>query len=636
MILYYGPGEVRLRALHTRGELIDAYPELPGLLAELDEPALGRAGNMLSQLDADQVSRRHPRLPVAGVAVTGSSTLTPLVSPLCAQLARHGFVPRIRVGDYRQYAIELRDPHSAVFASEPDITICLLDADEVAGRLPVVWTPADAEHALRELSSSLELLAGEHRRTHSGTLVLNTIPLPRSLAAQLVDYRSRSMLGAFWREFNARLLRFGAEGQGVAVMDTETLLCSSGQLADPRIASHAKVQFSDAFFAGYAREIGHLVRALSGRTSKCLVLDLDGTLWGGILAEDGPEGIEARDGIRGEAFHAFQSVVRQLGSQGPLVAVCSKNDETLVRKVLTGNENLALRADDLVAIVANWGAKPDNLTQLAEQLGIGVDSLVFVDDSPTERGMVAAALPAVHVIGVDADEPASHVHRLLADGWFVTQEVTAEDRARAELYRTERKRLEFRERSGSLASYLAELRTTAELSHATAGDTGRVAQITQRTNQFNLTTVRLDTAAVLRMLDDAYVEVIAIRCADRFSQHGMVGAVFATWWGRALHLDNFLLSCRVLARGIESACLRAILSYAKQAGATEIVATFRPSSKNQRVKDFYPSHGFAPLDDPGDGAVRFHHDLIGLPPPVPHVETIVRLDRSGEGQGVAK
>jgi FkbH-like protein len=522
-----------------------------------------------------------------------------------------------------------------VFTGEPDITICLLDAGEVAARLPVPWTPADAEHALRDLSSSLRQLAEEFQRSHASTLVLNTIPLPRSLAAQLVDYHSRSVLGAVWREFNAHLLRFGTERPGIAVVDTETLLCPSGQLADPRIASHAKVQFSDAFFAGYAREIGHLARALSGRTSKCLVLDLDGTLWGGILAEDGPAGIEVSDGVRGEAFHAFQSAVKQLGAQGALVAVCSKNDEALAREVLTANENLALRVDDLVAVVANWGAKPDNLTQLAEQLGIGVDSLVFVDDSPTERGMVRAALPAVPVIDVDSDEPAMHTHQLLADGWFVTLEVTAEDRDRAERYRTERTRLEFRERSDSLAGYLAGLGTTVELSHATADDAARLAQITQRTNQFNLTTVRLDTAGVRRMVDDGGVEVFAIRCADRFGQHGTVGAVFATWWGQAMHLDNFLLSCRVLARDVESACLRAILSYAKQAGAAEVVASFRPTAKNQRTRDFYPSHGFVPMDGPGDAAVRFHHDLNGLPPPVPHVAMTVRLS-DPEQEGVAE
>lgn len=624
---YYEPGEVRLRTLHTRGELIDAYPDLPGMLAELDSAALERAGTILSQLDADQVIHRHPGLPVVGIAVTGSSTLTPLVSPLCAHLARHGFVPRIRVGGYRQYAIELRDPDNPVFTGEPDVTVCLLDADEVASRITVPWTPADVEHALDDLASSLEQLAERYQRDHRGTLVLNTIPLPRTFAAQLVDYRSRSHLGAAWRDFNARLLRFGAEQPGVTVVDTETLPNSSAQLADPRVASLAKVHFSGAFLADYAREIGHLVRALKGRTSKCLVLDLDDTLWGGILADDGPEGIEVSDGIRGEAFHAFQSAARQLGSQGPLIAVCSKNDETLVREVLAGNENLALRADDLVAIVANWGAKADNLVQLADGLGIGVDSLVFVDDSPTERGMVRAALPAVQVIGVDADEPALHVHRLLADGWFVTLEVTAEDRARAERYRTERERLEFRERSDSLADYLAGLGITVELFSATAGDAGRIAQMTQRVNQFNLTTVRLDTAAVLRMVHDPAVRVVAIRCADRFGQHGMVGAAFATWRERALHLDNFLLSCRVLARGVESACLRAMLSHAKQSGLTEVTAGFRPSGKNGRAADFYPSHGFTPADADQDGTIMFRHDLGTLPPEAPHVGMTVQLDR---------
>lgn len=618
------PGDVLLRELHIQGQLVDSYPEVPRLLAGLDDPALLRAGAVLAQLEPDLLLRRHPHLPMATVAVTGSSTTRPLASPLSAQLARHGFIPRIQVGGYRQYAIELRETSGALFATEPDVTVCLLDADEVFGRLRTPWTPADVEHALREVNSGLARLADAYLGYHRGTLVFNTIPLPRRWAAQLIDHRSRALLGAAWREFNAQLLRFAADQPGVVVLDVEPLLGESGPLADPRSSRYADVQFSDSFFAAYAREIGHLIRSTSGRSSKCLVVDLDGTMWGGVLAEDGPEGIEISGGFRGEAFHAFQTAVKQLGSQGALIAVCSKNDEQDVRAVLNGPWPLALRADDLVAIVANWGAKPDNLLQLAEQLGIAVDSLVFVDDSPAERGLVREVLPTVPVIDVDADEPALHVHRLLADGWFVTQEVTDEDRARGRRYLTDEKRLKFRERTESLADYLAGLGTAVELFHATAGDATRVAQLTQRTNQFNCTTIRLDTPAVLQIMADPNAEVICVRCADRFGEHGTVGVVLASWSGQVLCLDNFLLSCRVLARGVESACLRAVLTHAKRAGAVEVEAAFRPTPRNQRVKNFYSEHGFKPIEQTADTA-RFSHDLIELPPHARHVDVNVRL-----------
>ncbi|SDD96671.1 HAD-IIIC family phosphatase [Actinokineospora iranica] len=603
-----------LRDLHTTGELAARYREVPGLLAGLDDTGLRRAGAVLSRVDISDVD---PALARFTVAVTGSSALQPIQAPLTAQLARHGFVPDVRLGGYRQHAMELRDPANPLFGTEPDLTVCVLDADEVFGALSTPWTVEDVAAALAEHAESVEALTGAYRRDHAGALVLTTVPLPRHWAAQIVDLRSRALLGIAWREFEARLLRLAVDHAGVFVLDLEPLVGVAGPLLDPRMAAYTKVQFSDDVLAALAREIGHVARALRGRTSKCLVLDLDGTTWGGVLAEDGPTGIVTGDGPVGEAFTAVQKAAKQLAAQGLLLAVCSKNDEDRVRAALRDNPDLTLREDDLVALVANWGAKPDNLRQIAEQLNIGVDSLVFIDDSASERGLVRATVPEVPVIAVDADEPALHLHALLADGWFTTQRVTDEDRARGERYRTERKRLEFRERTESLAEYLAQLGTTVELFRPSEAEIGRISQITQRTNQFNLTTIRLDVAAVTAALADPGREVFGVRCADRFGEHGVVGAVFLTRTEGACHIDNFLLSCRVLARGVEDAVVHALLARARESGATAVTAEYRPTAKNGAVAEFYPKNGFQPsIADAG----LFTHDLLTLPPAVPHVD----------------
>ncbi|WP_340684130.1 HAD-IIIC family phosphatase [Amycolatopsis coloradensis] len=620
------PGDVRLSHLHATGELIDSYTAVPGLLAGLDEAALLRAGTVLSQVHPDALIRRHPDLPEATVAITGSSTIRPLVSPLSAQLARHGFIPRIQVGGYDQYAIELRETHNELFATEPDVTVCLLDADAVFRRIRTPWTPTDVRYTLRQLSTSLEEITDAYQTRHTGTLVFNTVPLPWYWAAQLIDHRSRALLGAAWREFNAHLLRFSTNRPGVLVVDTEPLLGESGVLADPRASSYANVHFSDAFFSTYAREIGHVVRSLTGRTGKCLVVDLDGTLWGGSLADDGPDGIEVSEGFRGEAFRSFQAAVKQLSAQGVLVAVCSKNDEDKVLEVFKQNPDLVLRADDIVAMAINWGSKPGNLAEIADKLGIDVSSLVFVDDSAAERGMVRGALPGVPVIEVDADEPALHVRRLLADRWFVTDEITQADRTRVQRYLTERKRVKLREQAESKAEYLAGLGTTVELFHAGHGNAGRVAQLTQRTNRFNLTADRLDTAAVLDLIAGQDTEVIAVRCTDRFGEYGTVGAVFTRRRGPELRIDNFVLSCRVLARDVETACLRAILRQAAQAGVTKVTAAFRLTGMNDAVKDFYPLNGFIADPDCEDDDTGFVHDLSTVPPNPSHIELIVRLN----------
>jgi FkbH-like protein len=609
-----------LRRLLRDQELTARYDEVAALLRDADQDTLRRCGTVLARLDADEISEHHPALPVLTVAVTGSTTLGPLAAPLHAELARHGFVPGVRFGGYRQYQIELRDPTNPVFEAAPDLTLCLLDADEVFTGLATPWTVADVQRSLDELAVNLTGLADAYARDHAGLLVFNTIPLVRRWAAQVVDHRSKALLGATWREFNARLLRLATERTGVVVLDSEPLLAETGPLADVRLAGYTGVRLGEQYLAGYAREIGHLARAIRGRTSKCLVLDLDGTVWGGTLAEDGQDGLHVSDGPHGEAHHAFQLAARQLGSQGPLLAVCSKNDQVPVHRALTELTELGVTEADLVAVIANWQPKSDNLTQLAKQLNIGVDSLVFVDDSASERGMVRAALPEVPTIAVDADEPAWHVHRLLADGWFTTLEVTDEDRVRGERYRTERQRLEFREHTDSLSDYLAGLGTTVSLHRVADADIGRVAQLTQRTNQFNLTTIRLDAAAVRRLVDGEDTDVLVVRCADRFGGHGTVGAMFTRWVGSTLVVDNVVLSCRVLARGVESACLREVLVAARRAGADAVVGAFRSTAKNHMVADFYADHGFtARAPQEPDGAVHFEHTLDIEPEPVPHV-----------------
>ncbi|HEX9337360.1 MAG TPA: HAD-IIIC family phosphatase, partial [Pseudonocardiaceae bacterium] len=536
------PADELLREHAREGTLAARYGEVPALLHEADQDTLRRCGAVLARLDPADVAAACPDLPVVTVAVTGSTTLGPLAAPLHAELARHGFVPRVAIGGYGQYQMELRDPANPLFDHSPDLTLCVLDADEVFHRLATPWTVDDVVAALDELAADVTRLAGVDR---PGLLVLNTVPLVRRWAAQIVDHRSKALLGIAWREFNAGLLRLATERAGIVVLDSEPLLAQIGPLSDARLARYAGARLGDEYLAGYAREIGHLARAIRGRTSKCLVLDLDGTMWGGTLAEDGIEGIQVADGPHGEAHHAFQLAAKQLGSQGPLLAVCSKNYAVPVHKALTELPELGVRESDLVGVVANWLPKADNMVQLAAQLNIGVDSFVFVDDSPSERGMVRAALPRVPTIAVDATEPAWHVHRLLADGWFTTMEITDEDRARGERYRTERQRLEFQERTESVGEYLAGLATTIELRRPAPADIGRVAQLTQRTNQFNLATVRLDAAAVQRLVAGPDTDVFLLRCADRFGSHGTVGAVFTRWLGPTLMIDNFVMSCRV-------------------------------------------------------------------------------------------
>lgn len=595
---------VRLTELYRSGRLAQEYPRVRQLLAELSNDELARAGRLLDRVGADQVLAAHPDTPVVSVVVTGHGTVAPLVPLLTAELARHGLLLRARLGDFDSYL------HELAAADGSELVLALLDAQVVFDEVPLPWSPTDVARAFAAKIDLLERLLSDT----AAPVVLNTLPLPQTFPAQLVDRRSRAELGAIWREANARLLRLPARHPSVVVLDLDPWLATGIPARDARLSVYAKAHLSPALLHAYAREVAHLARARAGMSRKVLALDLDETVWGGVLGEVGPDGVEVADSHRGEAFRQFQRVVKQLGSQGVLVTAVSKNDAEPVRAALREHPRMTLREDDFVRIVANWRPKHENLLELAADLNLGVDSFVFVDDSPFERGLVRRELPQVAVVAVDG-EPAGHVDRLLADGWFDALTLTDEDRARSQLYRQELERKDFLHSFDSLQDYLAELGVRVHLSAATEADVPRISQITLRTNQFNLTTRRLQPADVAALLDDPAATVLAVRSGDRFGDNGLVGAVFLRRVDDVVTIENFLLSCRVFSRGVETATLAEVLRHARETGASAVIGEYLPSPKNAKVADFYPRNGFTGIDDS-----RFRHDLTDPLLPPDHVE----------------
>jgi FkbH-like protein len=622
------------------------YPRIRSLLTSLDgaddadDADLARAGRLLARLDPDEVLAAHPATATLRIAVTGHGTLSPLVPALTVQAARHGLLLRPHVAPFDSWVFELSDPNSALYAADADATLCVLDPHVVFDEVPVPWGPAEVEAVLAEKVAIIERLVKTFvAAERGGVLVLNTLPLPRRATAQLVDLRSRAELGALWREANARLLRLS--GPSVAVVDLDPLLAEGVRATDARTSAYAKDHLSAELLAAYAREVVHLARTSLGRTKKALVVDLDETLWGGVLGDDGVDGIEIGHGYRGEAFAAFQRVVKQIGSQGVVLAVVSKNEAEPVARALSEREGMVLREEDFVRVTANWRPKDENLAELAAALNLGVDSFVFADDSAFECGLVSRSLPEVAVVRLDA-EPALHIDKLLADGWFDVRELTAEDRARTARYRDEVVRADFRAGFGSVQDYLAELDISVELAVPSDRELARVAQLTLRTNQFNLTTHRLRHDEVAARITDPDALVLRIAAADRFGENGLVGALFARWeqeqghgqeqgrgqeqgqvpgQDRVLRIENMLLSCRVFSRGIEQACLSALAQHAREAGASAVVGEYRPTAKNVIVRDLYANNGFAATDEEH----LFRHDLRDIAPVPSHLRLTTTL-----------
>ncbi|MFH8756812.1 HAD-IIIC family phosphatase [Streptomyces atroolivaceus] len=614
-----------LRSLHERGRVAAEYPRVRGLVRGAGVAETRWAGNLLARIGADAVLAEHPGTPVVSVAFTGHSTVSGLVAPVTAELARHGLLLRPHVSDFDGYVFDLSDTASELYSAKPDAVVCLLDASVVFDEVPVPWEPEDVRRIFDEKLTLLDGLATAFAGAGQGTLVFNTLPLPREWTAQLIGVRDRARLGAVWREANARLLRLMDRHPALNVLDFDPLLGADLPLRDDRLGVYTHTEFSPEAHAAYAREVAHLLRAATGGAKKCLVLDLDNTVWGGILGDDGIEGIEVAGSYRGEAFRRLQRTARQVASQGVLLAAVSKNDLDPVREVLRSHPDMTLREDDFVRVVANWRPKHDNLRELAAELNLGVDSFVFADDSPYECGLVARELPDVAVVALD-EEPALHVEKLLRDGWFDVRDITADDLKRPERYREELDRRDFLHGFSSLDDYLRELDVQVRFADASPAELARVSQLTLRTNQFNLTTERLQQSEVAERAAAPGSLVLTIRSGDRFGDNGVVGAVLAHREGDELVIDNFLLSCRVFARGIEQACLSAVLGHARDQGLRSVRAGYRPSAKNGKVQDFYPGNGFRPAGGGTDGApTLYRHDLAEIPAPPDHIRLTLSL-----------
>jgi FkbH-like protein len=350
-----------------------------------------------------------------------------------------------------------------------------------------------------------------------------------------------------------------------------------------------------------------------------------------VLAEEGPEGVSASGSLRGAAFGAFQRAVRQIASQGVLLAVCSKNDPDPVARALAEHPEFPLGADDFVTVVADWGSKAEGVRAIAARLGIAPESVVFADDTPFERETVRAGVPGAAVVPLDA-EPALHTEHLLADGWFDTPTLTDEDRLRPARYAQRERRERFMNGSSDAAghrTFLAGLDIRAEVSPAREHEAARLAQLSLRTNRFNLTGTRLTTAQVRQLADGPGTLALSVRVADRFGDDGVIGAVFGRLDAAGLHLDNLVLSCRILGRGIEEALLGGLLDAARAARLPAVHALWCPTRANGALRTLYPDHGFAPVPRQNTaadgGSLRFRHALEHITPVPAHVRLRLRL-----------
>jgi FkbH-like protein len=420
----------------------------------------------------------------------------------------------------------------------------------------------------------------------------------------------------------ARLASIAAYGATRVSGSADTASLGVDPLVDQRTWHLGRVAYTRRALGAIAREYVNIVRAAKGLSKKCLVVDADGTLWGGIVGEDGIDGVRIGLAYPGSPFYDFQRALLALRARGVLLALCSKNDDALVSQLFAMRAaDMPLRLDHFAAIRVNWADKAKNIAEIAAELSLGLDSIVFVDDNAFETELVQQLLPAVQTIQLPAD-PVHFRDALMARvDLFDTLTFSEEDRRRAEMYAVERQRRVERA-SMSVDDYLRGLEMEAAIDRVDDGSIARAAQLTQKTNQFNLTTRRYSEQDIRRFLASSAHDVYAVRLRDRLGDAGIVGVAVVSHEGHQSVIDTFLLSCRVLGRGLEDALLAACIRAGCERGSGGVVGLFVPTSKNGRVSDFYSSRGFAPAE-----SGRFVRSIIeGGAPTFPAHFKSIRVD----------
>ena len=563
--------------------------------------ALGRVIEALIASDGDVDGLAPLKL-----ATLAGSTFDLLGEQLPAAAARHGVaLTRIDAG-FDQVEASAFSLASAINGARTDFALLAVDhrwlrLDTFGRQNP----GAVVEAALSRLEGVARALSD-----HGGAApIFCTIPIPPDALFGSFDFGQPGAPAHMIAEANARIVELAHSHSG-AVLDVAALAARIGGDAwfDADGWFAAKLAFAPACDAAYADLLGRLLGSLRGRARKALVLDLDNTLWGGVVGDDGRDALKLGPGdAMGEAFAAVQRYALDIQRRGVFLAISSKNDESVARHAFETHPGMVLKPEHIAVFQANWTDKASNLEAIATELNISVDTLVLLDDNPAERAQVRAALPGVAVPELPA-EPSGYVRALAAAGYFEAVSFSIEDAERGDGHRAASARAEVLASNRSLGDYLSSLEMRLTLAPFDAAGRARITQLINKTNQFNLTTRRRTEAKVAALEEDPAVVTMQTHLSDRFGDLGMIAVLIARVTADAgepsLEIDTWLMSCRVLGRQVEHAMFTALLDIAEQRGAVWLTAEYCPTAKNAPVADLLPKLGFRAVSE-GDGCIRF-------------------------------
>ena len=527
------------------------------------------------------------------LGVFGDGTLDLIAPAIAGSALRHRLMIDTFVGEFNRALMDALDPASPARTAGLDMALIVSDARVLGLDRPTVSREA-ARETVERAFDALRQTAEGLRPSVASAILVQTVPPPLEPLFGSFDRIEPGSPLAMTAAFNQKIAEW-ADGGGVVLVDVARLAACVGLEAwdDPAHWHASKLGFSPSLLPVYGDVVARAMAAVRGLSRKCLVLDLDNTLWGGVIGDDGLTGIVLGQGSAvGEAFLAVQRMALALRARGVVLAVCSKNEEATARAPFREHPDMLLREDQIAVFQANWTDKAANLRAIAETLNIGVDALVFLDENPAERMQVRRELPLVAVPELP-DDPALFARTLAAAGYFEAVSFSKEDRERADMYQANAQRAAALSASGEIGAYLASLDMVLTINFVDDLAKARVAQLINKSNQFNLTTHRYAEAELAAAIRDPLKHIVQARLVDRFGDNGVIAVLIANEKPDAWEIDTWLMSCRVLGRRVEEACLAHLAAAARAAGASALIGRYVPSPKNGMVKDHYGKLGFA-------------------------------------------
>ncbi|MEM9650403.1 MAG: HAD-IIIC family phosphatase, partial [Bacteroidota bacterium] len=538
------------------------------------------------------LKRDFSELRTVKLAVLGDTATQFLTLALKGMGYESGFNLEIWEADFNQIERQVFDSSSELYEYEPDVILVFQSSHKLLDKYNKTEASKLSQFAEQRLELLDALYSNISNHLNSKVVCFNFPEIDDSVYGNYANNVEASFLFQL-RKLNYELMHLAIKKANLFICDISTVQNQMGKssIFQPSVYTNTEMVLSIDSLPPIASRMLNLISSLYGNFKKCVILDLDNTTWGGIIGDDGLENIQIGSLGIGKAFSEFQHWIKKLKNRGIIVAVCSKNTESIAKEPFEKHPDMVLRLDDISVFMANWDNKADNIRQIQRILNIGFDSMVFLDDNPFERNIVRENIPEICVPELPED-PADYLEFLYPLNLFETVSFSQEDSKRTKLYQIEAERVKEFKKFTNEDDFLKNLEMISVVESFNKFNTPRIAQLSQRSNQFNLRTVRYSEAEIEKIANSSEHASFTFTLEDKYGDNGLICVIIMKKEAKVLFIDTWLMSCRVLKRGMEDFVLKTLVDYAKKNGFETLKGEYIPTAKNDMVKSLYPDLGF--------------------------------------------